>query len=144
MGQLKARDIVAGWPRGRSTEAPISFVRAFMRWPAFMELFKWDYIGDPRFNEDLEEERAEEQRKAFMMKAYVITMNIWRESGKPSECPGCFNDGRSKSRLAIYRERGYWLVRCFYCHSLWCQLKHGTMQLLRSGYDVTEPRIELL
>jgi hypothetical protein len=115
-----------------------------MRRPVFMELFKWDYVGDPRFTEDLEAERIEEQRKAFMMKAYSITLAIWRESGKPSECPGCFNDGRGNYRLGIYRQRDDWMIRCFYCHSLWCQLQYGTMQLVRSGYDVTEPRIELL
>lgn len=73
---MKARDIIPGWPRGRSTLAPVSFLRAFMRWPSFMEIYAWEYIGDPRFTEDLEAERAEEKRKADMMEAYYEMQRI--------------------------------------------------------------------
>jgi hypothetical protein len=41
-----------------------------------MEFYKWNYIGDPRFTEDLEAERAEEKRKTDMMETYYEMQRI--------------------------------------------------------------------
>ena len=58
-GKAKARDVVPGWPRGRSTSRS---------WPSEIPIFGIIRWGDELYL--LEERRLEERRKALMMERY--------------------------------------------------------------------------
>jgi hypothetical protein len=65
LANVKARDIIPGWPRGRSTSPFCANMSAleYMHWPRHLPF-------DARFAEDLVGELAEELRKAEMMEGY--------------------------------------------------------------------------
>jgi hypothetical protein len=84
---MKARDIIPGWPRGRSTSKLWhSLARSFVLhgrialWP-----FDFGLQDDVRFRNDVRCERAEERRKADMMETHYGLQRIdaqgplWRE-----------------------------------------------------------------
>jgi hypothetical protein len=64
LSELKSRNIIPGWPRGRSTSRPYP--------PLFVKdagVYKIEWGIYSRFR-DYCEDRAEERRKAEMMEAY--------------------------------------------------------------------------
>lgn len=71
---MKARDIIPGWPRGRSTSSNVMSSRARYRamgGPRIVwTIEEYALILDPRFGEDVDAELAEEARKAEMMRLY--------------------------------------------------------------------------
>lgn len=76
-GKAKARDVVPGWPRGRSTSRPYPkplFDIGFLeRGAAIWDSYHWD---DWRRYCDQVERLAEERRKADMMEAWYEKQRI--------------------------------------------------------------------
>lgn len=74
---MKARDIVHGWPRGRSTRSNGAC------WFRF-----WTKPPDPRWAEDEQAEAVEEQRKTEMMRDYYADQMLYT-SGLFTELIDC-------------------------------------------------------
>lgn len=77
---MKARDIIPGWPRGRSTTTVLGQSKARLYliygslWPGF------SLMDDVRFRNDVRAERAEERRKAKMMEAFYRDQRQGRDA----------------------------------------------------------------
>lgn len=71
---MKARELIPGWPRGRSTSSNVMYSRAryqAMGGPRIVwTIEEYAVVLDPRFADDVEAELAEEDRKAKMMRQY--------------------------------------------------------------------------
>lgn len=79
---MKARDIIPGWPRGRSTSRSFWFEQ---RWRVLIGIAPYDTA---RLAEDRAEDKAEERRKADMMEAWYIQKRI-EARGKLYPQPEC-------------------------------------------------------
>lgn len=66
----KARDIIPGWPRGRSTSRSFWFEQ---RWRVLVGIAPYDTA---RLTEDRAEDKAEERRKVDMMEAWYMEQRI--------------------------------------------------------------------
>ena len=114
MGDIKARDIIPGWPRGRSTSRPLAKGSAWP-WKYAFSLTTGEFLGEyggsdfeglsrrpwPADSKTLhldwaarEQERvgnqAEELRKAEMMEMYYVLKRIGGEQA--SDWPECLFD----------------------------------------------------
>lgn len=76
MGKVKARDIVDGWPRSRSTVGlwNESRAREYALCGDIVLLFpnRMDLLNNLDFNLDVTAERIEEKRKLNMMRAFLM------------------------------------------------------------------------
>jgi hypothetical protein len=88
---MKARDIIRGWPRGRSTSRPLALSFRLYRAGVLCVLDESNGMTvmgvDHRWMQDWATELAEERRKADMMEMFYVLKRIGGEQA--SDWPEC-------------------------------------------------------
>lgn len=133
----KARDIIPGWPRGRSTSRPIEIDTKGLSLFDYKELCVFEETDeltvfgvDHRWKQDWSAKEIERRRKADMMEAWRLAQMADVEKQKPSRCPGCGNDGRAQFKLSVFQRKEYWCIRCTFCLTEYLQDFYGITHLL--------------
>ena len=81
---MKARDIIPGWPRGRSTTAPLfcrESIPSFQGWPlADITAFGDEFFADLRYHQSQERMMHEYRTKTgqFELRKPIFKLKGWR------------------------------------------------------------------